>query len=215
MFDDDRGRLQRIGEALEQIQEGLASSDRLAGELVWYRLGRIQRLASRLTPSYLIAHPEIGTLNLPTRDVTMSEPHPATSISEVLALKAIETFLPLLARLPPPPEQREIHPNPDSSRPAVVEALRRMEQSLRAQGIAEIYLFGSVARGEDSPSSDVDIAFEVAEERSATFSLFDQARVSEQIREVVGRPVDFVELDTLDSDMMARMMRDAIKIFES
>lgn len=39
--------------------------------------------------------------------------------------------------------------------------LRDLEQSLRAQGLAQIYLFGSVARETQTDLSEIDLAFDV------------------------------------------------------
>lgn len=40
-------------------------------------------------------------------------------------------------------------------------ALQRLEPSLRSQGLAHLYLFGSVARNDATPKSDVDLAFHI------------------------------------------------------
>ena len=44
---------------------------------------------------------------------------------------------------------------------AVIETLRRHEPELRAAGIVHLRLFGSVARGEESAQSDVDLMAEL------------------------------------------------------
>lgn len=41
---------------------------------------------------------------------------------------------------------------------AATELLRSMKDDLQALGAAEVWLFGSVARGDDGPDSDIDIA---------------------------------------------------------
>lgn len=51
-----------------------------------------------------------------------------------------------------------------------------------------VRVFGSVARGEDTPDSDVDllVTFE------ATASLYDQAELIEVLSDILGHPVDVV-----------------------
>jgi uncharacterized protein len=64
---------------------------------------------------------------------------------------------------------------------------------LRAAGLSALYLFGSQARGDAGPDSDIDIAFDVAEEANEGFSLLDQAGLQLRLQELFGRKVDFFE----------------------
>ncbi|MDO9295140.1 nucleotidyltransferase family protein, partial [Bradyrhizobium sp.] len=43
------------------------------------------------------------------------------------------------------------------TRDEIIEKLKERETDLRAQGVAHAALFGSVARGDDNPDSDIDI----------------------------------------------------------
>jgi predicted nucleotidyltransferase len=47
------------------------------------------------------------------------------------------------------------------NREEALNTLRRFEGRLRARGFAHAALFGSMARGDDRPDSDVDILVEV------------------------------------------------------
>ena len=51
-----------------------------------------------------------------------------------------------------------------------------------------VRLFGSVARGEDGPDSDVDLLVDFDTESS----LFDLIRLARELEELLGRPVDVV-----------------------
>jgi len=51
-----------------------------------------------------------------------------------------------------------------------------------------IRLFGSVARGEDGPDSDIDFLVDFDEKSS----LFDLMRMSRELEELLGHPVDIV-----------------------
>lgn len=44
----------------------------------------------------------------------------------------------------------------------IIARLRDHESELRAAGVASLSLFGSVARGDDRPSSDLDIALRLS-----------------------------------------------------
>ncbi len=56
--------------------------------------------------------------------------------------------------------------------------------------IRELSLFGSLARGEAGPDSDVDLLVEY--EPDADWSLFDTAQLRTELAELFGRPVDLV-----------------------
>ncbi|HKI14078.1 MAG TPA: nucleotidyltransferase domain-containing protein, partial [Roseiarcus sp.] len=47
-------------------------------------------------------------------------------------------------------------------RDEALQKLKEAEADLRAQGVAHAALFGSVARGENRPDSDIDIMVEIA-----------------------------------------------------
>ena len=51
-----------------------------------------------------------------------------------------------------------------------------------------IRLFGSVARGDEGPDSDIDFLVDFDE----SSSLFDLMRMSRELEELLGRPVDVV-----------------------
>lgn len=57
--------------------------------------------------------------------------------------------------------------------------------------IAELALFGSAARGELTPQSDIDIAVTFLPD--AHWSLFDFASIQIELAELFGREVDLVE----------------------
>ena len=63
-------------------------------------------------------------------------------------------------------------------------------------GISELALFGS-ARGEDfRPDSDIDLLATFAP--GARWSLFDLARMEEELKELFGREVDLVEREAIE-----------------
>jgi predicted nucleotidyltransferase len=81
---------------------------------------------------------------------------------------------------------------------------------LHARGIHQLYAYGSVARGEDRPDSDLDLFAELTPE--ARWSIVTLASVADRLREVLGRPVDFSDLETLRPAIRERAGRDAVPL---
>nr|VFJ47122.1 MAG: hypothetical protein BECKFM1743A_GA0114220_100449 [Candidatus Kentron sp. FM]VFJ47640.1 MAG: hypothetical protein BECKFM1743C_GA0114222_100488 [Candidatus Kentron sp. FM]VFK07654.1 MAG: hypothetical protein BECKFM1743B_GA0114221_100478 [Candidatus Kentron sp. FM] len=68
--------------------------------------------------------------------------------------------------------------------------------------------FGSYARNEATPESDVDIVFE-----TDAPNLFRTARMREELVNILGRPVDVVRLrNTMNPRMKARIEKDAVYV---
>ena len=96
---------------------------------------------------------------------------------------------------------------------SAVERLRRAFRG-REQGVAAVYLFGSVARGEPRPGSDLDVAvlLEPAPERGTFESLRLDLRA--ELESDLGREVDLVVLNHAPLDLAHRVLRDAVLIIE-
>jgi len=89
--------------------------------------------------------------------------------------------------------------------------LRPLEPALRRQGLSALYLFGSVARGDARAGSDVDLAFEVPASR--VFSLFDAARLQNNLADALETGVDLVPLEGLRQFVRRRIEPDMIQVF--
>ena len=66
----------------------------------------------------------------------------------------------------------------------VVRNLRELEPKLRERGVAALWVFGSVARGEAGPESDVDLLFEFI--LGGEHSLFEVQRIKDEIQTALG-----------------------------
>jgi hypothetical protein len=93
-----------------------------------------------------------------------------------------------------------------------LETLRRSEASLRARGVRRAAVFGSVARGDSHPDSDIDIMIEIDPE--AHLTVFDYAGLKDYIAGLFDRPVDVVNRDGLKPYVRPAAMADAIYAFE-
>ena len=90
------------------------------------------------------------------------------------------------------------------------EALRRLaghRDELAAMGAGSLSLFGSVARDEAGPDSDVDILIEF----DRPLDLFDLGRIQVRLEEILGRRVDLVMPDTLRPRLRASVLDEAIR----
>ena len=94
---------------------------------------------------------------------------------------------------------------------AVLEILRAHEAELRAAGIRRMSLFGSVARGEAGPESDVDLAVELDPE--AHVSLLDLVALDRHVGELLGRRVELLPEPVERPRLRANIERDRLHVF--
>ena len=78
-----------------------------------------------------------------------------------------------------------------------------------AAGAQNVRVFGSVARGEDTPDSDVDLLVDFpATERG----LFPLLRLAEEVEQLVGRPVDIAAVEVMARPVRERALAEAIPL---
>jgi hypothetical protein len=97
------------------------------------------------------------------------------------------------------------------NRRSVVKTLRLHEPELRASGIVHLRLFGSVARGEESSRSDVDLMADL--DRSKRLSLVGMAHLENRLSDLLGVKVDLSPAGTMKETVRARAVREAIHAF--
>src|SRR6266567_1136906 len=89
--------------------------------------------------------------------------------------------------------------------------LRKSESALRARGVRRAALFGSVARGDNRPDSDIDIMIEI--EPDARITVYDYAGLKEYIESLFDGPVDVVSRDNIKPYVRPATTADAIYAF--
>lgn len=94
---------------------------------------------------------------------------------------------------------------------AVIETLRAHRAELEREGIRHISLFGSVARGEATEGSDIDLAAEL--DRSAGIGLFKFMAMEERLAEILGRKVDLLSEPIEKQRLRERVERDRRRAF--
>lgn len=67
-----------------------------------------------------------------------------------------------------------------------------IQQYFATQPILRAWVFGSFARGEQTPESDIDILVDF-DHQNARIGLMEYVRISDGLKELIGREVDLVE----------------------
>jgi hypothetical protein len=93
----------------------------------------------------------------------------------------------------------------------VIETLRRHEPELRDAGIVHLLLFGSVARGDSSSLSDIDLMADFDPARRRT--LVSMARLENQLSDLLGARVDLSSVNALKEPVRKRALCEAVHAF--
>ncbi len=97
------------------------------------------------------------------------------------------------------------------NREQVIAKLRAHERELRHRGVLHAALFGSVARGEEKPDSDIDILIELAPD--AQVGVFEYVGIEHYLTDLLASPVDVANRKRLKAFVMPSAERDAIYAF--
>lgn len=96
-----------------------------------------------------------------------------------------------------------------SHRPVALPAIREdVRRIAAAHGAGNVRVFGSVGRGEQSASSDLDLLVDMAEGRS----LFDLIALSNELEESLGVEVDVVTKASLSPYLRDRILDEAVAL---
>ena|SRR5947209_5251723 len=95
----------------------------------------------------------------------------------------------------------------------VIRKLKEAEPALRARGVDALYLFGSHARDEAEPDSDVDLFVDPAPGES--FGFLPYMDVYETIRQALGADLEvgYSTRDGLSPYVRAAVEREAVRVF--
>lgn len=75
-------------------------------------------------------------------------------------------------------------------------------------GANNVRLFGSVARGEDNESSDIDLLVSMEKNRS----LYDLIGLQQEIQHILQRKVDVLTDKSINSYLQAQILQEAISL---
>ena len=95
-------------------------------------------------------------------------------------------------------------------RAAVVEKLSANRDQLRSNGVEALCLFGSTARDDAGPESDVDLFFD---NNDPKFSLVELVRIKNMIEEALGSSADIMTRDSIHPRLRSRVEASSLQIF--
>ena len=90
---------------------------------------------------------------------------------------------------------------------------KTIAEYFKTQPVLKAWLFGSFARGEETPTSDIDILF-VPDYSGKPFTLFTHGGMYMDLKELLGREVDLVVDGTLRPYAAESANRDKKLIYE-
>jgi predicted nucleotidyltransferase len=93
----------------------------------------------------------------------------------------------------------------------ILDRPRENESALRERGIARAALFGSRARGDNRPESDIDIMVEIAPD--FPMDVFQYVGVVHAIEDLFSLPVDVFNLTARKSHIRPSVQREAVYAF--
>jgi len=93
------------------------------------------------------------------------------------------------------------------ARDEVLEALAAQRSMLERFKVSAISLFGSVARGEPTEESDIDLLVEF----SQPIGLLQFVELKRLLEELLGRPVDLVTPKAIKPQLRDRILKEAIR----
>ena len=99
-----------------------------------------------------------------------------------------------------------------SSEISIYEQLKEKREEILAiaakHGAYNVRIFGSVARGEEKESSDVDFLVEIESDRN----LLDRIALIQDLEEFLGRKVDVIKLENLHHDIRKQVVYEALTL---
>jgi hypothetical protein len=92
----------------------------------------------------------------------------------------------------------------------VVRRLRQHQAEIRRLGVRSLYLFGSAARDDARPDSDIDLYFDYDDPR---FSLIELARLQDRLRELLSAPIDLMTRGSLHPRLRSDIQQSSLQVF--
>jgi len=96
-------------------------------------------------------------------------------------------------------------------RSELLDVIKALQPRLEAEGVDHLALFGSRARGDNKPASDLDLLIEVDQARQ--FSLLDLIGVEHIVENATGMSANAVMRRSLKRDFATAIAKDVIEIF--
>lgn len=92
--------------------------------------------------------------------------------------------------------------------PAVAEIREQVQEVMRRHGVERASVFGSFARGDDQPASDIDFLVELEEGRT----LLDLSGLRLDLEELLEREVDVATPNSLHPQLRESILQQQVRI---
>lgn len=86
----------------------------------------------------------------------------------------------------------------------------RLREVCERYGVSSLEVFGSVARGEAGPGSDLDLLYVLEPGARLGFALF---RLEDELTELFGRPVDLVSRGAINRHIREQVLSEARALY--
>jgi len=97
------------------------------------------------------------------------------------------------------------------NRDEVIGKLRAHELDLKAAGIVRLAVFGSVARGDNSPESDVDLLADF--DKTKRYTLLTMGRLENRLADLLGTKVDLSSPEWLKKSAKNQALGEGVLAF--
>lgn len=93
-------------------------------------------------------------------------------------------------------------------RESILKLLRQNEIEIRSFSVKSLALFGSIARGEQGPDSDVDLLVEF----NRPTGLFGLIALQQYLENILNCPVDLGTTDSLKGNIRSKILKDCVYV---
>jgi uncharacterized protein len=99
----------------------------------------------------------------------------------------------------------------DREKDRVIVILREHAPELRDAGVMHLRVFGSVARGDNSSNSDIDLLADF--DRSRRLTLVTVGRLESRLADLLGVKVDLSSPEWMRESIRERVLKEAVLVF--
>lgn len=97
------------------------------------------------------------------------------------------------------------------TREEIIAAIRKNAEAIKAEGVAKLAIFGSRARGDNRPNSDIDVLIEVKPD--ASFLILNLIDVEHIIQDATGLQTQATMRRSVPSRFAQRIADDILEVF--
>lgn len=96
-------------------------------------------------------------------------------------------------------------------RDEIIARLRVLRPVLESEGVSHVFLFGSIARGDDDNTSDIDLI--VSFDSSHRVDIFDLSAIKTFLAAQFDKPIDLGTRDSLHPERHKRIIDELVPVF--